>query len=183
MNQNKMATRAIWVGPTKCDDERDRRTRLVDKVWDRINWDVGFHLELGNATDFLREALNCYQNGAFMATALMCRTCTQTAVYLSISRKVTGLEINTSLESIHDDWPSIVRKAKKAGMVNDETEGMLKHITKKGDFAAHYGQKFDQKTAQGQGLGDLWISPSQAREILRQSEKILQHLHNKMSSC
>lgn len=177
-----MTPRPIWVGPTKCDSERDRRTRFVDKVWNKASWDVGFHMDLGNAVDFFREALSCYQNGAFMATALMCRSSIQTAVYLSISRKRTDLNINMSLDNIKDKWLAVVNKARNAGMINHEIEGMLKHITKKGDFAAHYCQKFDQKMAQGQGIGDLWISAPQAREILRQSEKILEHLHKRMSS-
>jgi hypothetical protein len=42
----------------------------------------------GPALDLFREALSCYQNGAYMATVLMCRSVTEIIVYLIASRNI-----------------------------------------------------------------------------------------------
>jgi len=169
------------VGPTECDDRRTRRTRTTENIWKTLKADVYLHLDLGNAVDFLREALSCYQNGAYMATALMCRASTETAAYLSLARKRSGLKISMNLDSIDDTWLEILSKARQHGLVDRDTEKMLGHIRKKGNFAAHYGQRFDEKIALGQGLGRLWITRIEAEELLRQTVRVLDRLRRAMS--
>src|SRR6266568_6250672 len=170
-----------WVGPTECDDARTRRTRTAGNIWRALKPDVYLHLDFGNAVDFLREAQSCYQNGAYMATALMCRSSTETAVYLSLARKRKGLQIAVNLDSIRDTWLGILSKARQSSILDYNTEKMLEHIRKKGNFAAHYGQKFDEKIAQGQGLGRLWITRVEAEELLRQTVRVLDHLRRAVS--
>ena len=73
--------RTIWVGPAACDSKRDRRTEIQLKVWQELsrNSHMAFaHPIIGSAVDLFRESLSCYQNGAFMASTLMCRTVTET---------------------------------------------------------------------------------------------------------
>src|SRR2546422_8951209 len=109
----------IWIGPTECDEMREHRTKTVESIWIRLKPDLGLHLDLGNAVDFFREAQSCYQNGAFMATALMCRSSTETAVYLALSRKRKGLETAIDLDSIHEKWIGILSQAKQSRLVDD----------------------------------------------------------------
>jgi hypothetical protein len=169
-------TRGIPIGPRGDDPLRERRSRTVGNIWRGLHADANLHHDFGIAVDFFRESLSCYQNGAFMATALMCRASTETAVYLALARRRTKLQIRLNLGSIHDNWLSILSKARKRKFVDVETERMLRHIRRKGDFVAHYGQKFDQKIRQEQGLGSLWITRVEAEEVLRQTVKVLNHL-------
>jgi hypothetical protein len=87
-----------------------------------------------------------------------------------------GLEISINLDSIDDTWLGILSKARHTNLVDYNTEKMLGHIRKKGNFAAHYGQKFDERIAQGQGLGRLWITRAEAEELLRQTLRVLDNL-------
>ena len=114
-----------------------------------------------------------------MATALMCRASTETAIYLALARRRTKLQIKLNLGSIHDKWLTILSKARKRKLLDVDTERMLRHVRRKGDFVAHYGQKFDQKIGQDQGLGKLWITRVEAEEVLRQTVKVLNYLREK----
>src|SRR5437867_795798 len=132
--------RTIWVGPAACDSKRDRRTEIQLKVWQELsrNSHMAFaHPIIGSAVDLFRESLSCYQNGAFMASTLMCRTVTETALYLAVSRepsqKQHPMEIWLDLRNT-GDWGQIRTKAVKLGIFGEDDMNLLHVIRERGHF-------------------------------------------------
>jgi hypothetical protein len=78
-----------WIDPSSCDEKRSARERDLEAVWSVLTSTDGYRETyplLSLAVDLFREAMCCYHNGAYMATALMCRACVETAIYLLTSR-------------------------------------------------------------------------------------------------
>jgi len=141
----------VWVGLTKCDAEREIRTRNAEQIWEEVAKNptlASAHTILGGAIDLFREGLSCFQNGAFMASNLICRSVTETAVYLAISRKSPRpppSTIDIDFKHIVANWGEIRRKAKDMKVLKEDHLGDLAEIRKRGNFVAHYGQIFDQR--------------------------------------
>lgn len=84
----------VWIGPSECDEHRTAREKDLENIWNDLASARGFtetYPLLAPAIDLFREALSCYQNGAYMATAIMCRASSETAVYLLTTRHIAGL--------------------------------------------------------------------------------------------
>src|SRR5260370_19903580 len=84
-----MGKASIWIGPSKCDGDGEMRTGIAERIWGDIAKDPNLslaHLTLGGALDLFRESLSAFQNGGFMASALMSRSAAETALYLALSR-------------------------------------------------------------------------------------------------
>lgn len=143
----------IWIGPTKCDDERTSRQSDIDKVWDIVkpmlqgnNFKISTYSVVWVAIDLFREAMNCYQNGAYLATCSMCRVCSECLLYLSVTRRATSdrevVEIREDL--VREKRKVFLNSAIKDGLVNNEEESTsIQEIWDKGDFAMHIHQKLD----------------------------------------
>lgn len=74
----------VWVGPSVCDERRKIREKEIEDVWKAITEVDGFaslHPLFAEALDLFREALSCYQNGAYLAAVLMCGVSLEAAVY------------------------------------------------------------------------------------------------------
>lgn len=143
-----------FIGPSNCDSERTKREKELNTVWNKL---VSSHTFLPTqlifieAIDLYREALSCYQNGAFMATSIMCRASTECAVYLAISRK--NFKYSTSWKTIHksdtitiekDDWKILVKRGKDEKILDNRTMQILDKIRNQGNFVAHYGSRKDK---------------------------------------
>ena len=180
-----MTNSTIWVGPSKCDSDRESRTRTEEQIWKEIAKISGLgsaHAILGGAVDLFREALSCFQNGAFMASNLMCRSVSETAVYLAISRKSPRppSTIDVDLTQIRKNWSKIRDKAKEMSVVRDRDLLALVEIRKRGNFVAHYGQIFDQRIfstidSRNRGLR-LWADRQEAEDSLRKTADILSYI-------
>lgn len=141
-----------FVGPSKCDEYRRERERELNDVWNNLVSSEAFlktHLVFGEAIDLFREALSCYQNGAYKATCVMCRSTTECAVYFAVTRQ--DLKYSESWKTIHesntiplddDRWQSLIKEVK--GMLDDNMMEILKKIRERGNFVAHYGSKRDK---------------------------------------
>jgi len=124
-----------------------------------------------------------------MATAIMCRASSETAVYLLTARDIKGWwekpkmiqEMEIDYSFIQSKWRRILRKAKTSGYINDELEQQLNEIREAGNFATHYGQRHDKE------FKDLttkvkkgWIKREDALQILRKTARILKAVMGKI---
>lgn len=78
-----------YVGPSKCDERRLHREKEVDDAWNNLGlqkFNPENIVKLNPALDLFREACSCYQNGAFLASAIMCGVSVESALYLLVSR-------------------------------------------------------------------------------------------------
>ena len=181
----KSTPRTIWVGPTTCDSERDRRTETQSKIWQELsrNPHMAFaHPIIGSAFDLLRESLSCYQNGAFMASTLMCRTVTETGLYLAVSRKPSQkkrpMEIWLDLRNTRD-WGQIRTKAVNLDILSEDEMKLLHDIRERGHFVAHYGERFDRQVRSAVSLREglrTWVDEKEAEGTLHDTVFIVSRI-------
>lgn len=142
------------IGPSKCDNKRDIREKHYDKVWKKLVSNNAYsktYSIFSSSIDLYREALSCYQNGAYMGTAVMCRSATEAALYYSVSRR----DFKYAKE-----W-KIIHKANVVSLPSDKLKTLINigleervlsnRILKKfakirayGNYAAHYGKNKDE---------------------------------------
>jgi hypothetical protein len=176
-----------WVGPTKCDESRERRTHEVDEIWKKLKFN---HSRLESARLLFREALSCYQNGAFMATALLCRASTEAALYLSVTRS-KQIEGRTPIDLSYLDskYGEILCRALLKGIIDTKHEAILNKIREKGNFPAHYAPIIDRKMhkvlvrlKEGHTKNEtssLWLNEADAKNVLNWAAKMLNDLNEK----
>jgi hypothetical protein len=140
------------------------------------------HPIIGSAFDLFRESLSCYQNGAFMASTLMCRTVTETTLYLAASRKPSQkqhpMEIWLDLRNT-GDWGQIRKKALNLGILSEEDMKLLHDIRERGHFVAHYGERFDRQVRSVVSLQEgfrTWVGEKEAEGTLRDTAFIVSHI-------
>ncbi len=92
--QNKES--GVWIGSTKCDEQRVSRENDNESVWSIVkpmlepgNFKPSVYGIVSLSLDLLREALNCYQNGAYLAVCSTCRACVEALLYLATKLKPT----------------------------------------------------------------------------------------------
>jgi hypothetical protein len=125
-----------------------------------------------------------------MATAIMCRASSETAVYCVITRKIkwrTNLEIIQDMEVDHSfieaNFGEILCKAKASGYINGEVEQQLNEIREAGNFAAHYGQRYDRELITNVVKKEKikgWMNREGAHQTLRKTAYILKALIEKV---
>ncbi len=147
-------TPRLFTGPAKCDEYRKARQVKVGELWS------GLELQkLDNerttlfmpSLDLLRETTSCFQNGAYLATAVMCRAAIETAVYIAVTRnaiKKTGnarqegvMRIN--FDHIQSDWGRIIQSAKDKKIVDTTIEDRINFVRSKRKFGSHLAQGTD----------------------------------------
>jgi hypothetical protein len=185
-----------WIGPSSCDEKRSARERDLEAVWSFLTSTNGYRETyplLSLAVDLFREAMCCYQNGAYMATALMCRACVETAIYLLTSRDITkwfedGVvgEMEVDLSLVRAEWKCVICKAKILGYIESELERQVNEVREAGNFVAHYGQRYDRevekaiKEPQAKGVKG-WINRADSLRTLRKTAEILKAVIGKIS--
>ena len=171
------------IGVTKADKWRDQRTkdteRLAKEVIDISTYDKFAIISLPSL-DLLREAYSCYQNGAYMGTAIMCRAVTEAVVYFSLARMInkpsefSGGEVKIDFNWIDAEWGNIVKDAKKLGIIDDKLIGRIDYIRSYGNATVHYGQYEDKawlKMQHGKvaNAPHGWIGRAEALELLHKT--------------
>ena len=178
-----MNCKGVIVGPSECDVDRKTREKEICEVWNELTNKESFvkaHFIFGLALDLFREALSCYQNGAYMATVLMCRSVTEIIVYLIASRNIkeslkNGIgEIEVNFEMYSAQYGEFLKEAKKRLPAVKNIEEDINCIREKGNFVAHYGQRldkeFDEKDVKSDFRKvDLWITKEDALEVLKKT--------------
>lgn len=142
-----------WIGITKCDEWRENRTKdtaeLVKELVNISDYDKAALISLPSL-DLLREAYSCYQNGAYMGVAIMCRAVTEAAIYFSITRRdnlprvYSGGVIKVDFNYIDSEWQEIMNKAKELGIADGKLEKRVNDIRSYGNSVVHYGEKLDK---------------------------------------
>lgn len=136
---------------------------------------------LGGAVDLFRESLSCYQNGAYMASTLMCRRTTEAAVYLAASRKPSPSpgKLEIDFQRIREKWGPIRDRAEKLRLITQSDLLIMNEIRDRGNYTAHYGQRYDQRTqsdiATTMRLG-FWADKKQTEDTLQKTAIVLGHI-------
>lgn len=142
------------IGPTECDSEREERGRELNDVWNKLVSSDAYlktHLILTEAIDLFRESLSCYQNGAYKATSIMCRSSTEWAVYLAVTKR--NFKYHKPWKTIHksnsipikdDKWETLVKKGKEIEILDKNIIKILNQIRARGNFIAHYGSRMNK---------------------------------------
>ena len=180
----------VFIGPSECDRERESRERDIDLLWKTLVSTPGFsspktQLVLSSAIDLFREALNCYQNGAYMATCAMCRASVEAAIYLALTRIMKNeYEAEVKLDYVRARWDCIWHLAFEKLNLPTELQKEIDKIRERGNFALHYGQRLDKKTSNLKTPKPitLWINREKALETLRKTVRILRIVIGKLHS-
>jgi hypothetical protein len=182
----------VWIGPSECDEHRTAKEKDLENIWNDLAYARGFtetYPLLAPAIDLFREALSCYQNGAYMATAIMCRASSETAAYLLTTRHIAGLwekpkmvqKMGVDHNLIQAKWIQILCKAKTSGYIDGELEQQLNKIREAGNFAVHYGQRHDKDlTTKVKKEIKGWIKREDALQTLHRTAHILKEFMEKI---
>lgn len=143
----------IWIGPTKCDEDRAGRERDVDHVWSVVKAQLeGKELHLsthGIVTDalfLLREAMNCYQNGAYLAVCTSARSCIEALLDAATQLRTTDEMSTEEVRKLPQIAPKavLVEKALEDNLLTESDVVIADRIWESGNFAAHIGQRLDR---------------------------------------
>ena len=172
------------IGPTQCDESRKLRERDIDEVWQDLISSEGFQRNytiLDSAIKLFREALSCYQNAAYMATAIMCRSVVETTLYYSTRREPTkyfvgGRVAEWKIITLENDkFFTILEEAKKRYFIDKKLEDDITDSRKWGNLVAHYGSRVEKMTIEEISEA-YWIKGGRALEILKKTVMVIKHL-------
>jgi len=177
----------LLIGLTKCDKWRESRERDIQNLTKNANFEIGKYDQSAivalKPLDYWREALSCYQNGAYMAVALMCRSAIELIVYLAITRrennpkKFSGGTIKVDFSLVDErNWENILERAEKQGIIRGKLRGEIKKIRKEGNHVAHYGQQVDESYlnyATSRKIKGGWIGRKEGLQLIKQTTQIL----------
>ena len=176
-----------YIGPSKCDENRKSREHNIETVWNDLTNSEGFnetYALFGPTIDLFRESLSCYQNGAYMATVLMCRTVTEIGIYHLVSRYVNKYspehkiiwEIKKSLDLTDKNWKTIMQDARTKCGISRRLEKTINEIREYGNFVAHYGQKMDRRDFKQLVTKGSWVTKNEALTVLKKTYLVVNHL-------
>lgn len=142
----------IRIGPTSCDEARSFRENQLKDVWNKSVVPIINKLTLTKKTyfqlpfDLFRESLNCYQNGAYMATCAMCRASIEAILYFIATRDLKEGYANVNLNLSDNQKRDLFLKelAKRKLLDDDDKSDIEKIIFERGDFAVHIHQRLDR---------------------------------------
>mgnify|MGYP000120728132 CR=1 FL=1 len=175
-----------WIGPRNIEHSRD-----IIELWERLISTEGYsdaYAILNEAINVFREALNCYQNGAYLATCLLCRTVIESAVYLALTRNIEGKKrIEVNLNYINAKWGRIEKEARRKGLLGSKEITIINKIRELGNIGAHYAQKVDEiliknisERENRKGVIKIWPDREDALKKLKNTVLILQIIIRKV---
>lgn len=197
------ARKSFYIGPTPCDEARVFRESRLKSVWQelitcleqRSNTHLhNAHLVAGPDIDLFREALSCYQNGAFMATLIMCGAALESLLYNLVSAIRGRVEFHPegTVSRFEDDecvyklsFGRVLEEAKRIGLVNGRLKSEISEVRSRRNFAAHYKprlkkeySKLIDKISRNDRLELLvqvpdWVSEEEAYKMLERTAQIM----------
>ncbi len=176
----------VIIGMTKCDKDRESRERDIENITKRSNIELKKYdptaIVALPSLDYWQEALSCYQNGAYMASALMCRCATEWVVYCAITRRenipknFTGGTIKIDFAFVDKKWGDILAFAKEYGIINGKLENKINKIREKGNYVAHHGPIIDksyQNFSKNIKIKADWIGKKDCLQIINHTIEII----------
>ena len=193
----------ILIGPSEYNEEREKRTDDVNSVWKKLSIDKFIPGQFRSVLDLFREALSCYQNGAYMASCIMCRTVTESLLYIAINSEyyidtnkvvfMPSQKMDNGSHSRRMSYDDILEKAgkylddcakrwlkKDLNPAHKET-GLIRHS---GDIVAHYSEKIDKEVSSlnaNQSI-EFWKDRASALDILNKTALAIQMVNDNYKS-
>jgi hypothetical protein len=179
----------VWIGPTKCDDERISREKDGDNVWAIVklmlegeNFIPSVYGIVLVSIDLIRESLNCFQNGAYLAACSMCRASMGALLYKATTLRPTNKyeTIEIREDYLRDRRGQFVKDALALKLIENNDLQEIQAIWKAGDYAMHIEQKRDQHfkkfaeqtiPVESEGLQG-WVTRNEALNIMFMTAKI-----------
>lgn len=198
-NSKNQPSTLIGVGPSECDQARNDRTNDINNLWSKIDVKEFISGLFRPSLLFIREALSCYQNGAFLGATIMCRSAVEsllfTAVYSNFNAECC--EIKFDPPEGKTSFNDLRTSAKRNGYLsenqckwlleslnpNDREAGIIRYS---GDLVAHYTEKIinnqhldnsGQSNKQDQWQENIWINENESYKILEKSIEILTYVN------
>ncbi len=200
-NSKNQPSTFIGVGTSDCDQSRSDRTNDINGLWDKIHVKEFINGLFRPSLLFIREALSCYQNGAFLGATIMCRSTVDSLLYTSVysSFKSEDCSIEYNFSEKQTKFHSLVDCAYKMGYLKENHFKWLKAeldqkdpevgiIRYSGDLVAHYTEKIiKRQTKLHSGQSDNsslwqeseWISKGTSYDILDKTIEILVYVNKK----
>ena len=185
---------SVPMGVTPCDDRRVEREADLKSIQKALNEKLleETHILFGDVYDLLKEAMSCYQNGAYLATAMVCRTAVESAIYIAISRElhITKLDFlqaeQVSIDYQHRDAKrrAMLEFARKKKLLDRKSESQAWRVFELGDFGAHFGQRLDKeifgKETKHTKPDRFWVTRREALRALKDTACLLQSFMSKV---
>ena len=188
----------IDIGPSECNKSRCKRTKETMCLWSKIDVKEFVNGLFRPSLLFIREALSCYQNGAFLGATIMCRSAVEsllfTAVYSNFNAECCEIkfdppkiakfsEVRESAESKGYLNGEHLKWLLGSSTPNDPEVGIIRYS---GDLVAHYTEKIinnqhldnsGQSNKQDQWQENIWINENESYKILEKSIEILTYVN------
>ncbi|WMT45419.1 MAG: hypothetical protein RE469_04295 [Cuniculiplasma divulgatum] len=193
----------ISIGPSECGNERDGRASDVNSVWKSLDISKFIPGQFRSVLDLFREALSCYQNGAYMASCIMCRTATESLLFIAINseydhdkREIKFMRPQNKEkggQKGYMKYDEILREANK--YLNDNEKkwlepkldsngketGLIRHS---GDIVAHYSEKISEEISSlsASQLIEFWKDKDSTLEILKKTALVIKMVNDRYKS-
>lgn len=131
------------------------------------------------ALGLFREANSCYQNGAYLATAVMCGVALESAVYLALTRNRKGGFLLFDKGYVDSQWGDIVRSAKEKKIIDGGIENEINFIRNRRNYASHFAERRDKGFLEISAKASvnesqvLWIIESAAFRVIEKTQVLL----------
>lgn len=190
----------VWIGPTECNEERVSRQKDNDNVWGIVkpmlqgtNFKPSIYSIASLPLDLLREALNCYQNGAYLAVCSMCRASVEALLYLATKLKPTDeyKVIEVKENYVRERRGTFLTEAIESGLIDSDDKKVVEEIWEVGDFAMHIHQKMDhdakdfvKRISHGHEVDYLkgWSEKDEALKTITETAKLLSKIMRKLNA-
>jgi hypothetical protein len=154
------------------------------------------HLVVGLSLDLFREALSCYQNGAFMASILICGVALETLLYDLVSAMKGKVKcdrgyvwsIKPGYDVYEKNFGHIIGEAKRLGLLDCRLKNEIDRLRNLRNIVAHYAQRrWKQVLSQlKQGIEHSpsilrggWANDGDAYKVLENTASIMKDLIEK----
>jgi hypothetical protein len=168
--------------------EREAVSASGEELWRQFA--AGFYQQrhsphLLEAADVLSEAVSCCRNGEYLATALMCRTALESALFQSrISRFEGGAsaidpEVADLIPDIQIQWRQVLRWAVRKGIIDKRLAKDAWKVRELGNFAAHLTERVMRSAFSRPGESyKLWVGAEEAYYALNITKTVLLQLNS-----
>lgn len=198
-NSEKQVDTFIDIGPSECNQSRCKRSKETECLWSKINVKEFVNGLFRPSLLFVREALSCYQNGAFLGATIMCRSAVESLLFTAVYSNFNAgcCEIKFDPPKNYAIFKKVINCAVSKGYLNEDHHKWLLErlnpsdpevgiVRYNGDLVAHYTEKIiknnhrgnsGQSNKQDQCQENIWINEKISYKILEKSIEILTYVN------